>query len=278
MTDLTVRRLLVDLETPFARRWNGGDAFRTAFFNALSMSFVVGEQYFIDSVRNGLKQLPPEQREHFAAEAAAFIGQEATHRRIHTLFNAQLQAQGFTNWIERHGAKRFADNAHRDYRVHLAATAATEHFTAIFAHWTMRHPEAFEGAEARLQTLWKWHAAEEAEHRSTAFDIYTAASGDTIWRTRIFKYVTVQFFSDVTRQLLINLWQDKAFFQWRTWASGWRLLFAKDGIIRSNYPQWRAYLSPDFHPSQQDGQASRQWLGDNASKYAVVRPSVLAAE
>ena len=277
MTDLTVRRLLVDLETPFARRWNGDDAFRTAFFNALSMSFVVGEQYFIDSVRNGLKQLPTDQREHFAAEAAGFIGQEAAHRRIHSLFNGQLLAQGFDNWIERRGAKRLTDNAHRDYRVHLAATAATEHFTAIFAHWIMRHPEAFAGAEPRLQTLWQWHAAEESEHRSTAFDVYTAASGDHSWRTRIFKYVTVQFLSDVTRQTLLNIWQDKAFFQWRTWQSGWRLLFAKDGMIRGNYPHWRAYLSPSFHPSQQDAQVSRQWLVDNACQYVPVTSTALAA-
>jgi hypothetical protein len=36
VTDLLVRRLLIDLEAPFARHWNGGDAFRSAFFNALS--------------------------------------------------------------------------------------------------------------------------------------------------------------------------------------------------------------------------------------------------
>ena len=58
MTDLVVRRLLIDLETPFPGRWNGGDAFRSAFFNALSMSFPAGEQYFIDAVRAGLKKLP----------------------------------------------------------------------------------------------------------------------------------------------------------------------------------------------------------------------------
>ena len=48
MTDLHVRRLLIDLETPFARHWCGGDAFRSALFNALSMSFPIGEQFFID--------------------------------------------------------------------------------------------------------------------------------------------------------------------------------------------------------------------------------------
>src|SRR5262245_33891349 len=53
-----VRRLLIDLDTPLPRHWCGGDAFRTAWFNALSMSFPVGEQFFIDAVRAGVATLP----------------------------------------------------------------------------------------------------------------------------------------------------------------------------------------------------------------------------
>jgi predicted metal-dependent hydrolase len=53
MTNLTVRKLLIDLTTPFAQRWNADDAFRSAFFNGLSMSYPVGEQYFMDSVGAG---------------------------------------------------------------------------------------------------------------------------------------------------------------------------------------------------------------------------------
>ena len=60
MSQLTVRKLLIDLQTPFAVRWCNGDAFKTALFNALSMSFPLGEQYFMDSVRAGLKTLPPD--------------------------------------------------------------------------------------------------------------------------------------------------------------------------------------------------------------------------
>lgn len=74
MTALTVRKLLIDLNTPFAPRWNGGDAFRSAFFNALSMSFPIGEQYFIDSVRAGLKALPDEKRAQLSAEVQGFVG------------------------------------------------------------------------------------------------------------------------------------------------------------------------------------------------------------
>lgn len=42
MSSLTVRKLDVDLSRGFGRRWLGGDAYRTQFFNALSMTFQQG--------------------------------------------------------------------------------------------------------------------------------------------------------------------------------------------------------------------------------------------
>jgi uncharacterized protein len=162
MTELAVRRLLIDLHQPFEARWCGGDAFKTAFFNALSMSFPLGEQYFIDSVRTGLKSLPEPDRERYAAEVQGFIGQEATHRRVHALFNGHLQQQGLVNAVEERARRRIQAHAHRNLRLHLASTAATEHFTAVFADWLLRHPEVLDGAEPRLKTLWLWHSAEES--------------------------------------------------------------------------------------------------------------------
>jgi len=274
MTDLVVRRLLIDLAAPIAARWNGGDAFRSAFFSALSMSFPAGEQFFIDSVRNGLKTLPASEQQKYALEVQGFIGQEATHRRIHFLFNCHLENLGYSNEIERRALKRIQDNAHRDVRIHLAATAATEHFTAIFADWMLRHPEALEGAEPRLQTMWLWHSAEESEHSSTAFDIYQAVSGNHAWRVRIFRYITIVFLSDVLRQTVRNLWHDSSLFSWSTWRSGAKLLFFKDGLVRSNYGLWRNYFSPMFHPSQHDAALSRQWLRDNAAQFSLVGQTV----
>lgn len=270
MTDLVVRRLLIDLETPFARHWNGGDAFRSAFFNALSMSFPLGEQYFMDSVRNGLKSLPEAERAPYAAEVQGFVGQEATHRRIHALFNGHLLKQGYVNRIEQRAQARMRANAHLDLRNHLAATAATEHFTAIFADWMLRHPEALEGAEPRLQTLWLWHSAEESEHRNTAFDIYKATGGNQVWRVRIFRAMTVIFLSDLLRQTVRNLWRDGCLFKPSTWRSASRLLFARDGLIRGNVALWRDYVRPDFHPSQHDASHSQQWLRENSAQFSVV--------
>jgi len=234
MTHLVVRKLLIDLNAPISARWNGGDAFRSAFFNALSMSFPIGEQYFMDSVRAGLKTLPQEERERLATEVQGFVGQEATHRRIHGLFNGHLEKLGFSNELERRADLRLKQNAHRDVRIHVGATAATEHLTAIFADWMLSHPEALEGAEPRLRTLWLWHSAEESEHRSTAFDMYRAMKGSEEWRIKIFRYITMTFLSDVARQTVRNLWHDGSLFQWSTWRSGYRLLLSKNGMLRGN--------------------------------------------
>lgn len=274
MTDLVVRRLLIDLETPFARHWNGGDAFRTAWFNALSMSFPVGEQFFIDAVRLGLKALPEAQREAMAAPIQGFIGQEATHRRIHALFNGQLEQQGHQNaWAER-AVRRLKRLEGLDPRHWVAATAATEHITAIFAEWMLAHPECLRGAEPRLRTLWTWHAAEEAEHRSIAFDLYVALGGNDLWRHRFMRIVTLHFLSDVFRQTIRNLWHDGELFKPRTWRSGWRLLFARGGLLRSIYRPWKRYFEPGFHPSQQDASAAERWLRENGAAYTEVgRPA-----
>jgi predicted metal-dependent hydrolase len=275
---LPVRRLHVDLAQPFAARWCGGDAFRSAFFNALSMSFPVGEQYFIDSLKNGAKKLAPTDRGAFDEALRGFVGQEATHRHLHALFNRELQRQGLVNEFERRATRRIQANQHLDARKHVAVTAATEHFTALFAQWLMRHPEVLDGAEQRLAYLWLWHSAEESEHRNVAFDLYRAMGGNEYWRLRIFRYVTFTFLSDVLRQTARNLWQDGSFFKWGTWRSGWRLLLSHDGLLRSNWGAWKDYLATDFHPSQHDASLSAQWLARHTADYTVVRvPNTAAA-
>ena len=200
MTELVVRRLLIDLEQPVARHWCGGDAFLTAWFNALSMSFPIGEQFFIDSVRNGFKALPPQRQAELQAEVQGFVGQEATHRRIHALFNAQIEKHGLVNDWEPRARERLRLLEGTDPRHGLAITAANEHFTAILAEWLLAHPEVFGNSEPRLQTMWLWHSAEESEHKSTAFDLYRALGGNDEWRLKWFRRATMFFLTDLLRQ------------------------------------------------------------------------------
>jgi len=273
MTRLVVRRLLVDLESPFARHWCGGDAFRTALFNALSMSFPVGEQFFIDAVRRGLDALGPERRRDFEEEARGFIGQEATHRRIHALFNAQLARQGLVNHWEARATARLALLDGADARHWLAITAANEHFTAILAEWLLGNHDLLGDIEPRLATMWLWHSAEESEHRGTAFDLYRALGGDEAWRLRWFRRVTLIFLGDTLRQTVANLRRDGTLWRWRTWRGAAAFLFGRRGLVRETFAPWRAYFRRDFHPDTLRTDRSSRWLRDNAAAWSAVAAS-----
>ncbi len=270
MNSLVIRQLLVDLNTPFALRWNGGDAFTSAFMNALSLSFPAGEQFFLDSVRDGLKQLPEGQQALFKEEVKGFIGQEATHRRLHALYNRHLTDQGMVNHWEQRALKRIAILKEMDIRHSVAATAANEHYTAVFAHWLLSNEWFFNNAEPRLKTLWLWHASEESEHRCTAFDMYQALGGNEEWRLRWMRRVTWFFLTDLLRQTVNNLWHDGSLFKLSTWSSAWRHLFAKGGLFRESFGLWRDYFKPGFHPSQHPDQLSQQWLQLHADAYSPV--------
>lgn len=270
MTELVVRRLLIDLDQPIERHWCRGDAFLTAWFNALSMSFPLGEQFFIDSVRAGFKALPSERQEALRGEVQGFVGQEATHRRIHCLFNAQIEKHGLRNHWEPRARRRLALMEGADVRHGVAITAANEHFTALFAEWLLSHPELLEGCDPRLKTLWLWHSAEEAEHKSTAFDIYQALGGSHAWRVRWMRRVTVFFLGDALRQTVSNLRADGTLWHWSTWRSAARHLLGSDGLLRASYVPWKHYFRRDFHPDQHHSDLSERWLQAHAQAFERV--------
>lgn len=268
-----VRRLLVDLDTPPARHWCDGDPFLTAFFNALSLSFPFGEQFFIDAVRSGVAALPAEHAATLRAEVAGFVGQEATHRHVHARFNRHLLAQGLVNQWELRAQARLQQLQGLDARHALAITAAHEHFTALFADWLLGHPQLLARSEARWQALWRWHSAEELEHKATAFDVYRALGGDETWRRRWMRRVSVFFLGDLLRQTLSNLRQDGQLWRWRTAGSAWRHLLGSGGLLRCCFRAWRGYFDAGFHPAQQDSRRSEAWLASHQVLFQTLSPA-----
>ena len=273
MTTYTIRRLLVDVDAPVPRHWAGGDAFKTAVFDALSMSFPRGEQYFIDSLKAGAQRLDASAQEAFASELKGFIGQEATHRHVHGRFNKQLTELGYSDVLDRRIERRIRRMAHRDVRQHVAATAATEHLTALLASWLLRRTDILADAPKALTTMWLWHSTEEIEHRSTAFDLYKAIGGHEKGRRQAFWYISIHFMFDVWVQVMSNLWRDGSWKHPSTWINGWRLLFESDGMIRGNRAAWSAYLRRDFHPSQHDEQPAQAWLSEHQDAWRAVNPN-----
>ena len=262
MSTLTVRKLNVDLSGGFARHWLGGDVYRTAFMNALSMSFPLGEQMFIDSVRAA----PPDAIADpvLRAEVKDFVGQEASHRYVHQQVNAELARQGYDYTMEPQIKIRVERIRKLPVTDRLAITCALEHYTAMLADYVLRHPDFLAGAEPRLRTLWTWHAAEETEHKAVAYDVYRAAGGGYAKRALWYLHVSLVFWIDTSMQTLHNLRRDGALRRLETWTSAARTWFGRQGLAWHLLRPGLAYLSPRFHPWQHDNRALLQmWLERN---------------
>lgn len=269
MSTLTVRKLNVDLSRGFERHWLNRDVYRTAFMNALSMSFPLGEQMFIDSVR----AVPPDTIADpgLRAEVKDFVGQEASHRFIHQQYNAELVRQGYEYVLEEKTRKRMELIATLPLHDRLAITCALEHYTAMLADFVLRHPEWLEGAEDRMRTLWSWHAAEETEHKAVAFDVYKAAGGAYWKRVLWYLHVSLVFWWEMSFQTVDNLKRDRRLWKLSTWTSAARTWFGSKGLAWHLFKPGLDYLAPRFHPWQHDNRALlRMWLESNDDAFRSI--------
>lgn len=239
---------------PLASDWHGGDPFRTAFFNALSMMFPIGEQHFIDSVKHYREQIydPALQR-----HVRGFTAQEAIHRREHQKYNETLCAargyrlDGFEEPLRRRQTWALR---HLPPIAHLASTVAYEHWTAMLADGLLRRTRGLEGAHPEMAELWRWHAIEESEHKAVAFDVYRAAGGTVRLRRWLMLVVTVQFFWDTWRNMRIMLRHHEGS-RFRLWVDGLRFLFGRDGAFRGLSRPWLDFFRADFHPWDHDNRS-----------------------
>jgi uncharacterized protein len=272
---LPIRKILVNLSQGFERHWFRGasgqtDAYRTQYLNAMSMSFPSGEQYFIDSVRAVADRLN-DSPEHMRLKSLIkdFAAQEATHRQVHSLMNAQLEKHGLKNDWEPRTLARIARFAWMNPLHHLAMTAAYEHYTSVMSSMMLRHDSLTEGMSPTMRSLWRWHAMEETEHKAVAFDVYQAVSGHTGWRRRWFLFAMMAFAVDGTRQTLMNLSRDGTLFKLSTWTSAAQFFFGRPS--RGGGWMWLcatpllSYLRKDFHPNDHD---SREDLARYARAHA----------
>ncbi len=233
--------------------WFGNHPFKTAWFNAMSITFPLGEKFFIDSVRQFQDQIDDPK---LAAEIRGFCGQEGYHRREHDRYNRLLcDLRGYDlDYME----GRLEKNIALSYKYmsplqRLAMTAALEHITAIMAESSLSEGSPMEEvADPAMRKLWDWHAAEEMEHKSVAFDVYRAVGGTEKMRIRIMRQATFYLMVDILVGLVHMLRRDGRLWSPGLWAQGWKFLFARNGILRRVWPAYRQYFRKGFHPWQRD--------------------------
>lgn len=252
------------------RWWAGGDPIATAWFNALSATFPRGEALFIDSLKAFRDGTPPQ----LQAEIRAFIRQEINHTREHLAFNRAATEAGYDmREIDARVEALLAQVYERPPHAWLAVTMALEHFTAMFAHEFLTHPEHFSGADTEQAELWRWHAVEEIEHKGVAYDTWLHATRDwSRWKRWKVKSVLMLI---ITKRFITHRFRDAAELLAQDGITGWRAkgpliwyLIGKPGILRRLFPAWCSYFLPGFHPWNED---DRALIGKYDSEYAAAR-------
>ncbi|MFI6477103.1 metal-dependent hydrolase [Nonomuraea sp. NPDC050663] len=248
-------------DTPL--HWVPGDPFTTHLINTLHLLLPAGERWFVHVFRQALPHITdPLLRE----QVKGFMGQEGTHAVAHQRVLEHLREQGLdpapyvenVEWLFERllGDHTLPPAARRFWLLErVAIIAAIEHYTAVLGQWILdAGPLDEAGADAVMMDLLRWHGAEEVEHRSVAYDLFTHLDGSYARRVR-----TMAGTGPAMIYLIRN---------------GGRFLLEHDPIVRGRIvPKWshylyRAgqgrvptlrslalamprYLRPGFHPSQE---------------------------
>jgi len=244
------------------------EADRYFFFNQnplASLVFVVfsgifppGERFFVESVRRFRDQVSDPV---LKAQIAGFIGQEALHGREHDRLNAFFSARNLDVKTPDRAVKWGLRQLERfSPRVQLACTTMMEHFTAHLAEQWLTHEAFRNSSDGEMLKLWYWHALEELEHKSVAYDVFEQVGGTVAERRIALGLVLALLAPPIIASWGVLLVKEGQLLNVQENVRGLRALFGKNGFISGMLKYMPAYVKPGFHPSQQQTQAlENEW-------------------
>lgn len=253
--EVKTRRIEFDYPSDELRKYYAdGDVVMSHVVSVLSSLFPEGEDFFVRSVRNYRDKITdPELKK----QVGGFIGQEAIHGREHRTFNERLSSEfGYpTRFIDRcvkYGFRGLAGHVLPKFD-QLAVTAALEHYTATLAEVLMGSEAARSRLDPPVRNLLLWHALEESEHKSVAFDVYQHVCGQDLRRRTTMRFVTIGFLLAVISGTVLSLALDK-----NTYLHPIRLVRSLRKLPSSPWLQHDVaarindYNRKDFHPEDHD--------------------------
>lgn len=237
------------------RYYYDNDPFLSSFMSTLSALFPEGESFFVDSVRHYRDRITGPILQ---AQVSGFIGQEAMHSKEHDTFNQAAAQQGYpvdrldreVGFMLRLGRKVLPRS------VQLAITVSLEHFTGIIAEMLLRDESLQQKLAADMRQLWLWHALEENEHKTVAFDVFQQQVGSYVLRAGTMVPVTAIFFLTAFTFHARMLAADGQLFKWKQNTRGLKYLWnGRDGVFSRLLPQYLDFFRPSFHPNDHDTEA-----------------------
>lgn len=181
--DIEIRKQPFDFPTDSAPIWHAEQPEWSHMVNGASLAMPYLEPFLIKTIREAVAQIDDED---LLADAKQFIGQEAQHYTTHRRYNEMLKANGYPELaqVEETMAKDYERFSKRSLAWRLAYSAGFETMTMGITEWLInQRDELFHGADPVVASLVLWHMVEETEHKSVAFDVYQAISGN--WFLRV---------------------------------------------------------------------------------------------
>ncbi|BEK86375.1 metal-dependent hydrolase [Nocardia seriolae] len=161
--------------------WMKREPIASHVLNALSMLLPEGERMFLVTFDEALELVKDEK---LREAMIGFIGQESMHAESH---NGALEEVLATHGIDVEpyvrqaefifrktlGPREAATEAARQQQLveRLGVIAALEHFFAFLGDWVINADLEKFDADPQMLDLFRWHGAEEVEHRMVAHDV-----------------------------------------------------------------------------------------------------------
>ncbi|PJZ68797.1 metal-dependent hydrolase [Leptospira perolatii] len=246
-----VRKPRFEFSEPVAKHWLGDSAYRTHILNAWTLIFPDGERYFIRTVQPFLSKIKDPR---VLRNAKAFIGQEAQHAGEHKKFWRNLEDQGyrikgFIKFFNKFAFGFLEKIAPK--RSNLSVTAGLEHYTSLIATVGLGLG-VLKQADPQMRKLFEWHAAEEIEHKSAAYDVYLDTGGGYFRRVIGMIVASILFWSFTFLGAEMLLWQDGLTFNWKVRRDAFEFIFWKEKVFFHGIFAFLKYFHPRFHPEQED--------------------------
>ena len=226
-------------------------------FVVMSGIFPPGERFFMESVRHFRDQITAPV---LKAQVSGFMGQEALHGREHERLNDLFRERGLdvdvpTRYVS-FGLRQLARVT--SPRMQLACTTMMEHFTAHLAEQWLTDKALAASSDPEMLKLWYWHALEELEHKSVAYDVFDLIGGTQQERKRAGWLVGIFVMLPVAASWLHLLIKEGHLFNRVENRRGFNALFGRGALISKVLRHMPAFWRRKFHPSQQETQALEQ--------------------
>jgi len=108
------------------------------------------------------------------------------------------------------------------------------------------------GLVVSVMSVWRWHAAEENEHKAVAFDVFKAAGGSYPERALAMIGATVIFWAKVIEQQYRMMKVDGTHHSLSEWVKLGKFMFVEPGGFLRLIPTYFSYFRPGFHPWDHD--------------------------